>query len=239
MKLVFSRKGFDSTSGGGPSPIVNGKPISLPIPASDRSQTTFADRGLGELALAASKGRVTPDSLCHDDPMFQNGRCWFGQHGSAQGHLARQGVGIGDVFLFFGLFAQENAGEPHHRIFGYMLIEAMGAPASLPADLMPPRPHPHLCGAWDAGNHLYIGRGTLACAARASLRLTREGGPLNRWRVPEWLCKRGMTYHGDPQRWHGTRELDTVRRGQEFVCDIGRSRKARDWLDQVIAEIEA
>ena len=32
MKLVFSRKGFDSSAGGFPSPIISGKAISLPIP---------------------------------------------------------------------------------------------------------------------------------------------------------------------------------------------------------------
>jgi Nucleotide modification associated domain 3 len=32
MKVVFSRKGFNSSAGGAPSPIIDGRPISLPIP---------------------------------------------------------------------------------------------------------------------------------------------------------------------------------------------------------------
>jgi glycosyltransferase involved in cell wall biosynthesis len=32
MKVVFGRKGFDSSAGGAPSPIIDGKLISLPIP---------------------------------------------------------------------------------------------------------------------------------------------------------------------------------------------------------------
>ncbi|MEL6529675.1 MAG: hypothetical protein AAFQ27_06905, partial [Pseudomonadota bacterium] len=28
MKVILSRKGFDSSAGGGPSPIVDGRPIS-------------------------------------------------------------------------------------------------------------------------------------------------------------------------------------------------------------------
>ena len=32
MKIILSRKGFDSSSGGGPSPIVDGRCLSLPIP---------------------------------------------------------------------------------------------------------------------------------------------------------------------------------------------------------------
>jgi hypothetical protein len=44
----------------------------------------------------------SPEDLCHQDPMFHDGRCAFGQTGAAQGHLAKQGIGIGDMFLFFG-----------------------------------------------------------------------------------------------------------------------------------------
>ncbi|MEG3597355.1 MAG: hypothetical protein VX357_03850, partial [Pseudomonadota bacterium] len=55
MRIIFSRKGFDSASGGGPSPIVEGRPVSLPIPAGKASHTTFGDLGLGELAARASR----------------------------------------------------------------------------------------------------------------------------------------------------------------------------------------
>ena len=61
-------------------------------------------------------------------------------------------------------------------------------------------------------------------AARRSpdrLRLTGPGSPLNRWIVPQWLSDLGLSYHGNPARWPGNGQLDAVRRGQEFVCDIG------------------
>ncbi len=108
MKIVFSRKGFDSSAGGGPSPIVEGRPVSLPIPAGTASRTTYGALGLGELASRASRGKLDAGDLCHHDPMFcENGTCVFGQHSAAQTHLEGQGVGIGDVFVFFGLFAEE------------------------------------------------------------------------------------------------------------------------------------
>ena len=106
MKLVFSRKGFDSASGGFPSPIVDGVPVSLPIPAKERSHTTYADLGLGTLVEHVTGRRLTGANLCHCDPMFENGRCAFGQIAAAQSHLANNGVSVGDVFLFFGLFSE-------------------------------------------------------------------------------------------------------------------------------------
>lgn len=46
--------------------------------------------------------------------MFEQGRCAFGQTGAAQSHLANNGVGIGDLFLFFGLFSESDGSARHH-----------------------------------------------------------------------------------------------------------------------------
>ena len=51
MRIVFSRKGFDSAAGGGVSPIIAGQPVSLPIPSGGWSSTTYADLGLIALDL--------------------------------------------------------------------------------------------------------------------------------------------------------------------------------------------
>ncbi|MED5207329.1 MAG: hypothetical protein VX465_11920, partial [Pseudomonadota bacterium] len=137
MRIIFSRKGFDSASGGGPSPIVAGRPVSLPIPAGEASHTTYGDLGLGDHAAHASRGKLGAEDLCHHDPMFTgDGVCLFGQCGAAQTHLANQGVGEGDVFLFFGLF-REAGGEPHHRIYGWCEIaEIIDLTESVPQDLI-------------------------------------------------------------------------------------------------------
>ena len=242
MRIVFSRKGFDSSAGGRPSPIVDGRPLSLPIPARDRSHTTYAQRGLGAIVERATGGRIGADALCHDDPMFSASHCWFGQSGAAQGHLARHGVDIGDVFLFFGLFADPSSGERHHRIFGYMQVVCFGPPESVCRAANwaePPCPHPHRIGAWDGNNTLYHGPGRQARCATAGLRLTRPGGPLRHWHVPPWLKRCGLTYHARAERWPRRGELLSVSRGQEFVCDIGRRSEPRAWLDTIIAAIES
>ena len=125
MRIVFSRKGFDSSAGGGPSPIVEGVPITLPSPdTKGLSRASYGDLGLAGHAAKASRGRLGARDLCHHDPMFlADGTCAFGQTGAAQTHLERQGVTRGDAFVFFGLFADEATGEPHHRIFGYLIVE--------------------------------------------------------------------------------------------------------------------
>lgn len=241
MKLVFSRKGFDTTAGGAPSPIIAGTPVSLPIPAQDRSQTTFGDRGLADVVNQATRGRLTGADLCHDDPMFAGGLCWFGQCGAAQGHLIKHGVGPGDHFLFFGLFADPETGERHHRIFAHMRVTACGAPTAVaqsPDWREPPRPHPHCQGEWPANNALWFGPGATTTTASPALRLTRAGGPLNLWDVPPWLKRRGLTYHDRSERWIGRTGLNSARRGQEFICDLGRARQPREWLADIIARIE-
>lgn len=240
MKIVFSRKGFDTASGGGPSPIIDGRPVSLPIPGSNGETTTYADRGLADAVAIASRGKHAGETACHDDPMFVDGQCWLGQIGAAQGHLRNQGVGEGDVFVFFGLFAEPLTGERHHRIFGAMTVGCFGSPQETrrhPSWQEPPRRHPHLHGDWGASNAVYHGAGRLATSASARLRLTHREGPLNRWVVPNWLRDLGLTYHPEKSRWAAEGELNSVKRGQEFVCQIGDAEEPRHWLEGILAEI--
>jgi hypothetical protein len=241
MRVCLSRKGFDSAAGKAPSPIVGGEPITLPIPFCDRSESTYAAIGLGDHVVRATKGRRAAESLCHEDPMFHGGRCAFGQTGIAQSHLHKRGMREGDVFLFFGLFAQENGQDRHHRIFGYLEIDEVRPLGSHPCEEDSPkgfpRRHPHTMGNWDQNNTLYIGRGTKAKQAHDSLRLSIAGGPKSRWRVPPWLREIGLSYHSDPERWIAGNELKTVGRGQEFVADIGERAEAREWLTSLIDAI--
>lgn len=251
MRIIFSRKGFDSSAGGGPSPIVVGadgtrRPISLPIPdGKGASRTTYDDLGLGEHAAKASRGKLSGADLCHNDPMFLPGgarafgQCIFGQCGAAQTHLERQGVGIGDVFVFFGLFAEADTAEPHHRIFGYLRAEeiirlAQGVPQEL-TDL----DHPHAIAMHASNDAVWRGEGQVAARASDALRLTIPGGPPSIWHRPAWLKPGGLSYHDRPSRWATRGQLQSVARGQEFVADIGRRKAPREWLDRVIAEIKA
>jgi hypothetical protein len=241
MKVIFSRKGFDSAAGKAPSPIIDGEPISLPIPTERRSETSYLSAGLGEIVEQMTKGRVGAAALCHDDPMFLNGRWAFGQTGAAQSHLERNGVGVGDVFLFFGLFALPDGRDRHHRIFGYLEVNEMRPLGSRPSKNDNPkgfvRRHPHTIGEWNENNTLYLGPGAKARNAHPCLRLTKPAAPVSLWSIPAWLKAAGLTYHSNPDRWADDRELHVASRGQEFVSDIGDKAAPREWLRAVRAAI--
>lgn len=242
MRVVLSRKGFDSAAGRVPSPIVDGRPVSMPIPASRNSVTTYDDVCLGDLVERVTKGRIDRNHLCHHDPMFVDGECVFGQCDAAQSHLSNQGVGIGDVFLFFGLFADEHSGERHHRFYGYMRVAEQHhvdtMDPSVQADLERLR-HPHVFGIRSSNNTVYRGEGATAAHAHEALRLTRTNGPLSMWTVPAWLSQFGLSYHAKQTRWIGETELGAVARGQEFVCDIGDDPIAHAWVENVIGLIRS
>jgi hypothetical protein len=248
MKIVFSRKGFDSgsTSGGAPSPIIDDVPYSLPIPSGKYpSGTTYQDLELGEM-LAKIRTKSKAGDRCHEDPMFWGDRCAFGQTSTSQSHLENNKVREGDVFLFFGLFA-EGRRDPHHRIFGYLKVEQVLPIGSQPSGQelgRTPRRHPHTIAKWDTdrqwgkNNTIYLGQGKKAKKAHAGLRLSRPDGPTSRWIVPEWLRKDELTYHQQPWRWHEDGTLHVVSRGQEFVADIGDRPEPKNWLEERIALVE-
>lgn len=83
MKLVLSRKGFDSSYGGWPSPILeDGRMIPLPIPY-PRSPHRYRDIevdgiNLGDLVPELTKGAVRATKTAHWDPQLEGscrGRC--------------------------------------------------------------------------------------------------------------------------------------------------------------------
>lgn len=237
MRIIFSRKGFDSAAGGAPSPIIDGRPISLPIPTQSRSDTTYDHLGLGDVVEHVTRGRIKRTSHCHHDPMFEGGRVAFGQTGAAQTHLSRNGVTEGDLFLFFGLFADTDGSDRHHRIFGCLEVDdvktlgarpnARGQPAGFSMR------HPHTIGEWNMNNTIYAGRGRVAAKSPTSLRLSIPGEPVSLWKVPNWLCAVGLTYHARPERWIDKTTLSVVSRGQEFVCDISNTTEAASWVKEM------
>ncbi|MCY4143323.1 MAG: hypothetical protein OXG08_06500 [Gammaproteobacteria bacterium] len=241
MKVVFSRKGFDSSSGGGPSPLIGGGPVSIPIPTQHRSETTYGELGLGGIVECMSKGSYTKNSLCHYDPMFSYDRCAFGQTGAAQGHLTNQDVGVGDVFLFFGLFANLDRTDPHHRIFGYLKVERVVCLGSKPKLSDQPdgfkHRHPHTIDDWNDNNTLYLGTGRTAKATNPQLRLTAVGESVSTWKVPSWLRRTRLTYHSKANRWKEQNILQSASRGQEFVTDISGDTDANRWLMNVLETI--
>ena len=118
MKIILSRKGFDSSNGGKPSPIMSdGTLLSMPIP-SEGDKDTYEDLSWNGMTYLDLLKKLNPKGTychCHIDPdIRENCRTipipgWkpaFGQINAAQGVLANAGVEVGDIFLFFGWFRQ-------------------------------------------------------------------------------------------------------------------------------------
>ena len=235
MKIVFSRKGFDSQYGRVPSPIFpDGTALSLPIP--DRSAPTrfvdvrWRDQSLAPIVECLSKGRIRGDYACHLDPdlradALERSSDWrpaFGQVGAAQSHLARQGVGRGDLFLYFGWFRPvELRGDCKwryvakaravHRLFGWLQVADVVS-ISDPADARSLRPwlsaHPHLHGGpWPSNNTVYVATETLNVEGLTDrsggglfdgrgdgLTLTAPGAAnRSEWRLPGWFWPTGVS----------------------------------------------
>lgn len=73
LKVLFSRKGFNTTWGGAPSPIVDDMPISLPIPTSKYpSASTYEALGLGHI-LSKVRTKITANHLCHKNSLYRQG----------------------------------------------------------------------------------------------------------------------------------------------------------------------
>ena len=128
-RIVLSRKGFDSKYGGRASPIFKDNRIfSLPIPQSTESPTKYKDLLFNEISGAAalkesSVKQVTEDDYCHYDPALNEDIGIFGQSSSSQTELKNCGVGVGDLFLFFGWFKQfSTKSKDLHHIFGWLQI---------------------------------------------------------------------------------------------------------------------
>lgn len=192
MKLILSRKGFDSAlaNGGGPSPIFDdGTMCSIPIPDS-RSSVAYDDirwngGSLGPIVESLTRGRVAASRKAHLDPDLRRDALaraprWtpiFGQSGAAESHLRNLGVGAGDLFLFFGWFRMAERiggairfarGAPDmHVIWGWMQVAAREPIGDKTASKLPwAANHPHLAtGANRARNTLYLATPVLSASA--------------------------------------------------------------------------
>jgi hypothetical protein len=182
MKIIFSRKGFDTAAGGTPSPIFpDGRMVSLPIP-DKHSPIRYGDiqwqeHSLGKLVSDLTDGRIPATHFAHFDPDINKESLarqagWkplLGQTGAAQGHLRKNGVQTGDLFLFFGLFQNvvQSAGKSQwekrasrrHVLWGWIQIdEVLRIDDCSPSGYEWAKYHPHFHRGPEAGNTLYIAR---------------------------------------------------------------------------------
>lgn len=244
--------------------------MSICIPARTSPTPTTYGRlsgGIGEVVRDLTGGRLGPDSRCHLDPDIAREalprrpgwRGALGQVGAAQSHLDNQGVGPGDVFVFWGLFRQAErqdgmwrfVGKKEHRIFGWLQVGDVLRVGADHATHLARYPwledHPHVRAGWSSSNTVYIATERLTLASqelgvpgwgvfRRGHQLTAAGKSPSNWAIPDWLNPRrggtGLSYHTD-KAW-GEDILRAAARGQEFVAHATDRRDAIDWLRELI-----
>ncbi len=232
MKIILSRKGFDSSYGGVASPILpGGEIVSLPIPERPAmvhpktrtyGQVRAGAWNVGQLAADLTGGRIGPGDFAHLDPdldraSVRRARGWrpvFGQTGAAETHLQNQGVGPGDLFLFFGWFREVEqladerfryrADAPdRHVFFGWLqvverrpVVPLSGLPGWM-------KGHPHFKPTpYGRSDCVYVAAKRLRLPGlaedrwpgggvfgtyRPALCLTAEGRTRSQWRLPAWF----------------------------------------------------
>jgi hypothetical protein len=242
VKLILSRKAFDSGAGGVANPILDdGSMIPMPIPDKQSpiryQDITVAGENLGAVASELTGEKTRPDHFAHLDPdLIQSAyprepgwRPLLGQVDAAQSVLAREGVGPGDLFLFFGWFRRVTRsagrlqfvhGAPDlHVIWGWLQVDEVISVGSATHPTWMGY-HPHLvAGSRGPNNTLYVAREKLTLKGVSldmpgagafsrfddRLRLTKPGCNRSIWTLPPWFApeppRPPLGYHGDPDRW--------------------------------------
>ncbi|GMO49097.1 MAG: hypothetical protein Pg6C_11750 [Treponemataceae bacterium] len=246
MKIILSRKGFDSGHGGQASPILpDGKLLSLPIPSPHGEKTMYAGLQCNGKTYFDIIHELNPNTkrteigTCHADPDMCRGL--FGQHDSSQGHLHKHKVGKGDIFLFFGWFRQSmivnkklTYAEPakgRHILFGYLQVGRMYSNTDIVKNNIPQKIqcHPHRLSHYtgNSNNCIYEASEKLTLdeslpgygvfTYHESLALTKKGEPRSHWELPDFFNKVNITYHSNTSFKNGY--FQAASRGQEFVID--------------------
>lgn len=263
MKVILSRKGFDSQYGGMPSPILpDGTLLSLPIPAKRDTETMFVDLHYGDNSYYDIIHSLKPTTkikekyCCHLDPdiresIIDRPNGWqpaFGQEGSSLRHLQKQGIGIGDLFLFFGWFKQTELidgilsyvkGAPDlHIIYGYFQVGSIiDCPENIPSWL---NQHPHTkISRWTQPNTIYITspqlslcpqlRGAECLPFSNKLVLTKQGCSRSIWNLPDFFRQIPITYNANSWKEDCFKSAD---KGQEFVFEANND--VKEWVKEII-----
>ena len=263
MRLILSRKGFDSGSGGCPSPILpDGTMLSLPIP--DRNSRIayreIEQQGVnigplvvdltGDTRRLRHYAHLDPDLDGDALPRADGWRPLLGQTGIAQGHLRKQSVQAGDLFLFFGLFRPVERTRSgwrfvrravaKHILWGWLQIGQIYKVDEMTSEALPwARYHPHFQRKRDVNNTLYIAADGLRLNGRDvdapgagffrqiedRLILTDpDAGSLTRWRLPPAFYpdagRPPLSYHHTAERW---------RRGDGY-CTVQSASRGQEFV---------
>lgn len=260
MKIILSRKGFDSSYGGMASPILpDGTLLSMPIPSKEE-RVKYTDLYYNDVSYYDIIRTLKPTTkieekyTCHLDPdirreVAKRSEGWrpaFGQEGAALSHLQNQGVGIGDLFLFYGWFKQTEysrdgklcyvKGAPdQHIIYGWFQVgQIIDSPADVPAWLST---HPHNSPErWNSKlNAIYIASDSLSLNSKLSgagclhysdkLVLTKKGCSRSVWDLPDFMRNIPISYNANAWQEKG---FMSAKKGQEFVFEA--TDEAIEWV---------
>ena len=263
-----SKRGYSDLRrpyGGVPSPIFpDGSMYSLPVPGEDADiKVTYGDLyheiedsqiNIGQVVEDLTQNQWTSEDWTYVSPdirePFQSNiegqPGLVGAAGAQQGHLRKQGIGKGDLFLFFGLFrrVEQLAGKwcfvrdapQQHVLFGWLQVGLI-----------------HKAGdgsAWYAamerlswGDDISLPGAGVFPLFHERLALTKAGGSASEWRLPRWFYpdppKPCLTYH-PLHLWRWDNEYAYVQRrgpGQEFVLNAGQYPEAQTWASQLIRDL--
>ena len=264
--------GVKQPYGGVPSPIFpDGSMYSLPVPGREEDLLiTYGDLyhevgnsliNIGQVVEDLTQNQptrwtsedwtyVSPDIREPFQSNIQGQTGLVGAGGTQQGHLRKQGVGKGDLFLFFGMFrrVEQVAGQwrfvrhapRQHVLFGWLQVGSI-----------------HMIDGDGPGEAVwYVAIERLALGDDASgpgagvfpsfheqLLLSKPGGSASQWRLPRWFYpespKPCLTYH-PLHLWSRDNEYAYVQRrgpGQEFVLDMRRYPEAQKWVSQLVQDL--
>jgi hypothetical protein len=243
----------------------DGTLLSLPIPSDDKensfSTLRYGDASYMEIIDQLKKNnKFHGNEQCHLDPdlrpelrVRQEGwKASFGQMEAPLTHLRNQGVGIGDLFLFFGLYRETEYHDgtlrykpksPYqHIIYGYMQVgDIIEQEEDVPSWLTA-HPHASYHDSWAknenaiyiASDHLSIIKGMNGAGVlpyRSDRVLTKPGMSRSRWSLPGFFKKVDISYH--PNHWRDG-YFQSVGRGQEFVMEM--IPEIEDWVKKIITD---
>lgn len=177
----------------------------------------------------------------------------FGQAGSSQGHLDKQGVKKGDLFLFFGRVRQtvlkgnrltyvKNA-PVIHLIFAYLQVGEIYK-NSFPSHI---KHHPHAGKNFinNSSNAIYEAteklsfmenlKGSDCLKFHEDLILSKKGLSKSKWNLPESFKKVNISYHSKASFKEGY--FQSAAKGQEFVISDGEL--LMDWVKNIIKKVRS
>jgi len=258
--------------------------LSLPIPETETyatkqrcrySDIRFRGEALDQIISRLGGPRRTVPEFAHLDPdlcreSLDRSPEWrpaYGQALAAESHLIGEGVGPGDLFLFFGWFRQVDADWRYikgaadlHVIFGWLQVDHKIAVA---AGSPPPSvvEHPHFVGPpYGAQDAVYVSRERLSIPQMGldlpgaglfprvtpALVLTALGNNRSVWDLPPAFVDADgrvrLSYHrqrvATPSS-SGRIRFSSVARGQEFVLERNDDSDLLPWLENVFETVTA